>query len=138
MILMSELLKGKKLEDLSPEVQTNLNQLLVAINKVRTLYGHPMIVTSCVRTMEEHLAIYAKKGITDKSKIPMKSKHLFGQAVDIADADGKLKEWCLANEQTLKEVGVWMEAFHATPTWVHFQIVPYGSYHEGSSLWFNP
>jgi len=138
MILMSELLKGKKLEDLSEEIQTNLNKLLPIINNVRTLYGHPMTVSSCVRTMDEHLAIYAKKGITDKSKIPMKSKHLYGLAVDIYDPNKELQKWCLSNEQTLKEIGVWMESFDATPNWVHFQIVPYGSYQEGKSLWFKP
>jgi uncharacterized protein YcbK (DUF882 family) len=138
MISMSELLKGKKEEDLPQETRDNLQKLLVVINKVRALYGQPMIVTSCVRTMEEHLAIYAKKGITDKSKIPMKSKHLYGLAVDISDPDRKLKEWCLQNEAALREIGVWMEAFESTPNWVHFQCVQYGSYQTGKSLWFKP
>ena len=138
MILMKELIHGKDFKSLSPEIQDNLQKLLVIINNVRTLYDAPMVVTSGLRTMEEHLAIYARKGITDKSKIPMKSKHLYGLAVDISDPDKKLQSWCLANEKTLKELGVWMESFSATPNWCHFQIVPYGSYKEGKSIWFNP
>jgi uncharacterized protein YcbK (DUF882 family) len=138
MILMRELIKDEDFESLSPEIQKNLENLLIIINNIRTLYDTPMIVTSGLRTMEEHLAIYAKKGITDKTKIPMKSKHLFGLAVDISDPNGELKTWCKNNEKTLKEIGVWMEDFSSTPNWVHFQIVPYGSYKEGKSLWFNP
>jgi uncharacterized protein YcbK (DUF882 family) len=138
MILMRDLLKDKNFDSLSPEIQKNLENLLVIINNIRTLYDKPMIVTSGLRTMEEHLAIYAKKGITDKSKIPMKSKHLFGLAVDISDPNGELKTWCKANEKVLKEMGVWMEDFSSTPNWVHFQIVPYGSYKDGKSIWFKP
>ena len=138
MISWKELLKDKKLEDLPKEHQDNLKIVFEKINKIREKYGKPMTPTSIYRSMDEHLAIYARKGITDKSKIPMKSRHLFGLAVDIGDADGKLKEWCKANEKWLLELGVWLEHYDDTPTWVHFQVVPYGSYKEGKSIWFKP
>lgn len=138
MITEKELLKGLKLEDLPIDHQANIKELLIKLNKVRERYGKPMIPTSVYRSMADHLRIYAQKGITDKSKIPMKSKHLFGQACDIADADGKLKEWCKKNEDFLLSIGLWCEHHDDTPTWVHFQIVPYGSWKPGKSIWFKP
>lgn len=138
MISMKELLSGNNLADQSPEIQANLQDLLEKVNKIRELWAHSMTVTSGLRSMEHHLEIYKAKGITDKSKIPMKSKHLYGEAVDISDPKQELQEWCKANEDKIREIGLWMESFAATKNWVHFQIKPYGSYKEGGSLWFNP
>jgi uncharacterized protein YcbK (DUF882 family) len=138
MISLKELLMGKVLVDQSPEIQANIPKLLERINLIRKAYGKPMKPSSCIRTMEEHKKIYAKKGITDESKIPMKSKHLFGNAIDISDPNQELQKWCLANENQLREIGVWMEDFSKTPNWVHFQIVPFLSFKEGGNLWFMP
>lgn len=141
MIKMEEILKGAKLEDQSPEVQENLKNLLEKVNKIREKYGKPMIISSGLRTMQQHLDIYAKKGITDQSKIPMKSRHLFGLALDVSDPKKELQQWCKDNEQFLRDLGIWLEDFDATSTpspWVHFQIVKYGSFKEGGSLWFKP
>ena len=125
MITLSELLKGKcSLSELDEATKKNLYELLDKINKVRDRYGYPMIVTSGYRTIEHHLEIYKKKGITDKSRIPMKSNHLTGCAVDISDPNGKLQKWCLNNVKILESIGLWIEHFSATKTWVHFQIVP--------------
>lgn len=52
------------------------------------------------------------------------SKHKICRAIDIADNDGKLKSWCLANLEVLEEIGLWMESPEYTPTWVHVQMVP--------------
>lgn len=124
MITMSEILKGAKLEDQTPEIQKNLNDLLVKLNKVRALYGKPMIVTSGLRTMEDHLRIYREKGITDPKKIPMKSRHLTGDAADFGDSKQELQKWCLANVKVLEEIGLYCEDFSATKNWVHFQQLP--------------
>lgn len=129
MISMSELLKGAKLEDQTPEVQANLKILLEKMNKVRAAWAKPMTVTSGLRTMEDHLRIYreiaAKKGEKfDQSKVPMKSTHLFGQAVDIFDPKRELQAWVNANLKMMEDLGFWFEDFSATSNWVHFQIVP--------------
>lgn len=51
MISVEEVLMGRiKLEDLSPELRTNLDDLLIKLNKFRTEYGKPMYVTSGYRT----------------------------------------------------------------------------------------
>jgi uncharacterized protein YcbK (DUF882 family) len=127
MIVLKELLGSAKYETLSADIQGNLMILLERINKIRDAYGKPMTVTSGLRTMEDHLRIYREKGITDINRIPMKSRHLYGQAVDISDPKQELQKWCLANVKLLEEVGLWMEDFSATPNWCHFQVVAPGS-----------
>ena len=52
------------------------------------------------------------------------SKHLTGQAVDIADADRFLADWCVANLEVLEELELWMEDPRWTPRWIHLQTVP--------------
>jgi LAS superfamily LD-carboxypeptidase LdcB len=135
-ITMSEILKNKKLVDQSHIIQDNLEDLLETMNKVRAVYGKAMIVTNCLRTMDEHLAIYARKGITDQSKIPMQSKHLNGLAIDISDPHGELNDWCKNNEELLIEIGVWLEERQGS--WQHFQIAPFKSYRIGGTIWFKP
>jgi uncharacterized protein YcbK (DUF882 family) len=134
MLSMDELLNHKyKLEDQSPEIQANLAILLEKINKIRALWGKPMTVTSGLRTMEDHLRIYANKGITDPAKIPMHSKHLIGAAVDISDPDLYLTAWLKENDsQRLKDAELWCE--EGNRNWTHFQILPPGS----GVRWFNP
>ena len=125
MITMKELLSNQveTLEILDKEIQVNLKVLLEKVNLVRSLYGKPMIVTSGLRTKKHHLEIYKRKGIFPP-KVPMKSNHLFGRAVDFADGDGKLKKWILENIKQIEEIGLYMEDFGATKTWVHFQTNP--------------
>lgn len=124
MISMSELLSGQcTFDECTPEQKKNLTILLEKVNKVRLAYGKPMIVTSGLRTMKHHLDIYAKKGIFPP-KVPMKSNHLFGCAVDFADGNGELKKWVLNNMKVMEDAGLYMEDFSATKTWLHVQIVP--------------
>jgi hypothetical protein len=121
MIALKEILKGKEFGALPKEHRDNLMTLLERVSKVRELFSKPMTVTSGYRSMAEHLEIYRKKGITDQSKIPMKSRHLIGAAVDIYDPNKILQSWILSNVKVLEDVGLWCEDFSATPNWVHFQ-----------------
>lgn len=124
MITLKELLQGNSLSDQSSEVQANLQVLLERINVIRSAYNKPLKVTSGLRSLAHHLEVYRKKGITDLSKIPMKSKHLYGQAVDLSDPNKDLQKWLLANVSLLEQAQLWCEDFSATPNWVHFQTVP--------------
>jgi len=124
MISVKEIIGDLDIKTLPQEHQDNLKALLEKMNRVRFLYGKPMTVTSGYRSMAHHLEIYAKKGITDKSKIPLKSKHLFGEAADIYDPKKELQRWCVEHESELVAIGLWCEDFSATKNWVHFQIVP--------------
>ena len=122
---MSELTGKIAFDDIQEwEIKENLKILFGKINQIRDEWNNPMLVTSGFRSMDDHLRIYREKGITDHSKIPMKSKHLFGQAVDISDPNKELQGWCLNNENALEFIGLWCEDFESTPNWVHFQIVP--------------
>lgn len=53
-----------------------------------------------------------------------RSKHMTGQAIDIADPDGTLDDWCFCHLDVLAECGLWMEHPSATRGWCHVQTVP--------------
>jgi hypothetical protein len=54
----------------------------------------------------------------------MGSKHLSGQAVDLAGPNIKeFQKWMLANTKLLEELGIYCEDFSATTTWCHCQLV---------------
>lgn len=132
MIAMQELLGTYKLEDQPQATQDNLTELLKRVNIVRTEWGKPMTVTSGLRSMEDHLRIYAAKGITDPTKIPMHSHHLYGEAVDISDPKLEFTAWLKADPKILENAGLWCEQGNAN--WVHFQIVP----PKSGNRWFLP
>lgn len=133
MITLEELNpKGFALSDVQ---RRNVVVLHERINIVRKKYGKPMLVTSGVRSIEDHKRIYMeiakRKGISNP-RIPMGSQHLKGAAVDISDPKGELYAWCKANESVLIEAKLWCE--EGTRGWVHFQIVPPAS----GKRWFLP
>jgi hypothetical protein len=53
-----------------------------------------------------------------------RSKHMTGEAIDIADPDGDLDEWCMDHQDVLLSCGLWLEHPSATKGWCHVQIVP--------------
>lgn len=124
MVSLKEYLKGFDPNFLPIEHQRNIDILLPRLNELRSAYGKPLIVSSGYRSMEDHLRIYAQKGITDKTKIPMKSLHLSGAACDFADPNQELQQFIKANQQLMKSIGLWFEDFIASKSWVHCQIFP--------------
>lgn len=106
----------------TPEIDYNLSILHNKINKVRDLYNKPMIVTSGLRSI-----IQQNQLIADGKSTATKSKHLTGQAIDIADKNGELRDWIIANMDQMASIGLWFEDFDHTPGWIHAQIVPPGS-----------
>lgn len=52
------------------------------------------------------------------------SKHITGQAIDIADPDGVLDEWLFDRQGLLIRHSLWMENPAATKGWLHCQSVP--------------
>jgi uncharacterized protein YcbK (DUF882 family) len=136
MIVIKELLSGNKLEDQSPEIQANLLKLLDKVNIIRKAWGKPMMVTSGLRTLAHHLAIYAAKGITDQAKIPMKSKHLLGAACDISDPKLEITHWLEQHTEILEQADLYYELGNSN--WLHLQIIPFGSYKPGGTRGFNP
>lgn len=115
MITFNELLHGHSIADVDIAYQHNLEELLKKMNKVRDLYGKPMIVTSGFRTYQDQMKI--------NPKAP-KSKHMIGCAVDIEDKDGSMAIWIKSNIDKMADIGLWFEDFEHTKGWVHFQSVP--------------
>lgn len=82
----------------------------------------------------------AKTGDTDQRKVTSgwrpalvngatpgaapRSKHMTGQAIDIADPEGDLDSWCVENQELLADIGLWLEHPSATKSWTHAQCVP--------------
>ena len=125
MIKMKELCK-LDLQALPKEHIENVTKLFDKINDFRNAYGKPLLVTSGYRTMADHLNIYKHKGITDQSKIPMKSNHLNGLAADVIPIEDDIKhlhDWVLNNIKLCEELGLYFEDFSATNGWLHIQIV---------------
>lgn len=122
MISMKEILMGRaKFEDLDSETQENLTILHERINKLRTAYGKPLTVNDGYRRPQD----IPKNGAA-------KSKHLFGQAIDLDDDDTHyLWDWVKENLELMQEIGLWIEDPRWTHgkvgTWMHFQTVPPGS-----------
>jgi len=52
-----------------------------------------------------------------------RSKHLTCEACDLFDPDGLLDDWCIANQDTLMDLRLWLEHPSATKGWCHVQIV---------------
>jgi uncharacterized protein YcbK (DUF882 family) len=138
MISMSEILKNVDFNSLPQDHKNNLHILLDRINQIRDLYGKPMIITSGYRSHDDQIRIYAQKGITDISKIPMGSCHLKAAACDVSDQNQEFQKWCLDHVSELENIGVWFEDFSKTKNWAHVQILPYASWKSGKSLWFMP
>lgn len=135
-ITFTELQHGHLISDIPLDAQHNMEVLLVSINKLRDDWGKPMVVTSGFRTAQDQKNINASAP---------NSKHCKGQAVDIADPDGKLYQyvWELDknNRQVLKDYGLWFEQGTSRMDghgWIHCQCVPYGSYVDGKSRFFIP
>lgn len=111
----------------TPEIEANLQVLFERINKVRTAYSKPMIVTSGLRSGAQQQDLIAK-GISTATK----SNHLTGRAVDIYDVTGELYDWTRANQKLMEEIGLWMEERQGP--WQHYQIVP----PKSGKRWFKP
>ena len=105
-------------EDFTPEVCFNAGKLIEKINRLG--FKPVKVFSSCLRSKQSQIRIYKAKGVTDISKIPLGSAHITGEGVDIAD-NGELQSWLKANVNKLKELGLYVEDFAATPTWVHIQ-----------------
>jgi uncharacterized protein YcbK (DUF882 family) len=105
----------------------NLEELLVKLNHLRAAYGKPLRVTSGYRSLQKHLAVYAAKGITDQSKIPMQSRHLYGFAADLVPIEDDIKhlhDFINNNIGLMSDIGLYFEAFEYSPQWLHCQSVP--------------
>lgn len=100
--------------DLTPEVRSNAIDLLQRVNALMSLFGYTRKVNSGWRPKTVQMEI--------NPRAP-NSGHITGQAIDLEDKDGTLKEWCVFHQDQLERFKLYMEHPESTPTWVHLQSV---------------
>lgn len=110
MITLDQYLRG----EVPREIRDNAVLLLSKVNTFLQHVGGEYPMTSGFRSPAHNKTIGGAK----------RSKHMSGQAVDIADPEKVLARLCLIYAKTLEEIGLWCEDMRATSTWVHFQSVP--------------
>lgn len=103
--------------ELDPAGKVAFERLYKRINEVRRYYGKPMFVTSGVRSYLDQMRIDKAAG----RKPSYGSLHLKGAAVDIADKDHALWNWCMDNMELIEKIGLWLEDKRWTDSWLHFQ-----------------
>jgi hypothetical protein len=117
-------------EDLNPKnfpetsnQKSNLYILAEKLSKLENIFGSLFKITSGLRSMEDQFRIYAERGITDPTKIPVHSQHLLGNAADIYDPHKTLQEFLLSEKGliVLEDLGLYCEDFSCTPNWTHLQ-----------------
>lgn len=91
---------------------SNLMELRSRLNQLG--FKPPRVFTCTYRDPEHNARVGGAK----------KSSHLTGCACDIADSDGKLKDYLRTNPDLLEECDLYAEDFDSTSTWVHLQSVP--------------
>lgn len=104
----------------SDEVKVNAGILLARVNAL--LHDCAMIEAAAIPKVNSgwRPAAY-NAGIPNAAP---KSKHITGQAIDIADPDGELDEYLFKNQNVLEDHGLWMENPLATKGWTHLQSTP--------------
>jgi hypothetical protein len=102
--------------ELTPEHRANAARVLEAVIALLSEFGEVRKVTSGWRPA----AVNART----RNAAP-KSKHMTCQAIDLADPEGDLDEWCYENlGERLVKYGLYLEHPAATKSWCHLQIVP--------------
>lgn len=102
---------------LTPDLEANLNDLLIKLSQFRSMYGKPLRVSSGYRPGHFNSDVGGA----------WNSPHKICQAVDFHDEDGSIKAWVMANQPVLIACDLWMEDASRTLTWIHLQSRPISS-----------
>ena len=101
--------------DLTPEIMGNAAELLERVRKLLGAFGEVRAITSGWRPPSVNATTVGAA---------TRSRHMSGQAVDLADPEGDLDEWCFENQEVLQHYGLWLEHPATTKNWTHLQSVP--------------
>ena len=100
----------------SEEIEGAAIELLSRVDAMLTEFGEERKITSGWRPPEVN---------SKTAGASLKSKHMTGHAVDLADPEGDLDDWCSENDgERLKAYNLWMEHPAATKGWCHLQSLP--------------
>jgi hypothetical protein len=106
--------------ELTDVIRENASHTVSRVNLLLTVYkkdtgdSEPKLISSGWRPPQVN------------SKTPnaaVRSKHMTGEAIDIADPEGELDQWCMDNLDELERIGLYLEHPSATKNWCHLQIV---------------
>jgi hypothetical protein len=110
-----EILKGRDIaHPLTEEYKKNLDRLLISVNRLRALWGKPLVVSSGYRPAAINAAVGGAKA----------SHHMTCAAADFVDTEGLLARWLISRLDVLEACALWMEDPQHTPGWTHCQIYP--------------
>lgn len=120
MIIMPDYWMGRDVShalELTPAIEHNAAIMVGLANSLLARFGQGRHVTSGWRP--------ASLNATTPGAA-VHSKHITGQAVDLADPDGDLDDWLMSDygQAQLVDIGLWMEHPSATKGWSHLQSVP--------------
>lgn len=102
---------------LTPQIEKNAALTVQLANALLVRFGEGRKATSGWRSPE----VNAKTAGAAPN-----SKHMTGQAIDLADPEGDLDDWLMSAEgqAAMAELGLWHEHPAATKGWAHLQTVP--------------
>jgi hypothetical protein len=116
--------------ELTEEIREHVAELLGRVNLLLSWAYADNVRPALDHATGTHVASgWRPRAVNDAtSNAAASSKHLTGEGIDLRDNGTRdLAQWCLKNEESLTEIGLWMERPQWCPTWVHLQIVPPGS-----------
>ncbi len=118
MITATQFWKGRDTEyanELTEQIKANAAITISRVNELLALAG---------RSTDEVASGWRPPEVNDATaNAASHSKHLTGEAVDIADPDRTLATWVADNLDALEQCKLWAEDFRWTPHWIHVQIV---------------
>jgi len=100
---------------LTPAIRTSAEVTVQRANALLQLFGEARAVNSGWRPPEINASTPGAA---------LKSKHMTGEAIDLADPEGDLDEWCFNNQQDLVSLDLWQEHPASTKGWCHVQTIP--------------
>lgn len=101
-------------EECTSTVRANAADTAERVSKLLDRLGLKGDVTSGFRTSASNKSAAGAK----------RSAHMSGEAVDLHDPQGVIKDAIMANRAVLEECNLYMESPQATPTWCHLQTRP--------------
>lgn len=115
MISLADYYAGRDVKfakELTIELQRNAEKIVAKASELLSAFGEKRAVTSGWRPASINAAT------PGASK---KSHHIFCNAIDLEDHDGRLDKWCVENIERLVELGLYLESPTSTPRWCHIQ-----------------